>query len=355
MIKFFRKIRYHLMEKNKTGKYFKYAIGEILLVVIGILIALSINNWNEQRIKDNNLAKIHERLIIDIDNDLRELSGNLSFWKDKEPIFKKVINDSLSADLFDEGLSRLLTTTPSTNLNKSGVQQLKTLNVKDELSLRIMEVYDYMENIGIIPLEDKIGTESTILVNIFRDNYIWFSEWMSKTIMKDNSSPELQNYFLTSIEYKNRVINGNQIIFNNYVPNLEIFIPILEDIRAQLTLKGNSNFTTASKKELEKYVGTYKVTKMELNGVEIENTDLFEISARENFLHVTPVINPNNVTYYYYTKDNTFYSTTNGQKATGVVQLDSASNVIGFKSTIESNQEKIVLFITKQTMDNKGQ
>jgi hypothetical protein len=37
------------MEKNKTGKYFKYAIGEIVLVVIGILIALQINNWNEQR------------------------------------------------------------------------------------------------------------------------------------------------------------------------------------------------------------------------------------------------------------------------------------------------------------------
>jgi len=50
MIKFFRKIRYDFMEKNKTGKYFKYAIGEIVLVVIGILIALSINNWNQSRI-----------------------------------------------------------------------------------------------------------------------------------------------------------------------------------------------------------------------------------------------------------------------------------------------------------------
>jgi len=49
MIKFFRKIRYDLMEKNKTGKYLKYAIGEIVLVVIGILIALQINNWNEDR------------------------------------------------------------------------------------------------------------------------------------------------------------------------------------------------------------------------------------------------------------------------------------------------------------------
>ena len=58
MIKFFRKIRYKLMETGKTGKYFKYAIGEILLVVIGILIALQINNWNENR-KQNNLETVY--------------------------------------------------------------------------------------------------------------------------------------------------------------------------------------------------------------------------------------------------------------------------------------------------------
>ncbi len=49
MIKFFRKIRYDLLGKNKTGKYLKYAIGEIILVVIGILIALQINTWNNQK------------------------------------------------------------------------------------------------------------------------------------------------------------------------------------------------------------------------------------------------------------------------------------------------------------------
>ena len=47
------------MEQNKTGKYFKYAIGEIILVVIGILIALSINNWNEDR-KD----KVREKATL---------------------------------------------------------------------------------------------------------------------------------------------------------------------------------------------------------------------------------------------------------------------------------------------------
>lgn len=71
MIKFFRKIRYNLMETGKTGKYFKYAIGEIVLVVIGILIALWINNLNIA----NQQKK--ERLTL-ITNLKQELNENLN-------------------------------------------------------------------------------------------------------------------------------------------------------------------------------------------------------------------------------------------------------------------------------------
>ncbi|KPM32936.1 Hypothetical protein I595_1363 [Croceitalea dokdonensis DOKDO 023] len=64
MIKFFRRIRLTLIEKNQMGKYFKYAIGEILLVVIGILIALQINNWNESR-KASKLEQSYYCLLLD--------------------------------------------------------------------------------------------------------------------------------------------------------------------------------------------------------------------------------------------------------------------------------------------------
>ena len=73
MIKFFRKIRQNLLSEGKTGKYFKYAIGEIVLVVIGILIALSINNWNENR-KNNLLKQSYiKNLKIDLNTDLEIL------------------------------------------------------------------------------------------------------------------------------------------------------------------------------------------------------------------------------------------------------------------------------------------
>ena len=67
MIKFFRRIRQNLIAENKTSKYFKYAIGEIILVVIGILIALQINNWNENR-KDRAKEQIILREIHSVFN-----------------------------------------------------------------------------------------------------------------------------------------------------------------------------------------------------------------------------------------------------------------------------------------------
>ena len=70
MIKFFRKIRLNLLSAGKTGKYFKYAIGEIVLVVIGILIALSINNWNENQKLNKKTQDYYLQLLEDLKSDL---------------------------------------------------------------------------------------------------------------------------------------------------------------------------------------------------------------------------------------------------------------------------------------------
>ena len=74
------------MEQNKTGKYLKYAIGEIILVVFGILIALNINNWNENKklvVKEIKILKeIQTELsvaLLDLNGDIEDHERNLEF------------------------------------------------------------------------------------------------------------------------------------------------------------------------------------------------------------------------------------------------------------------------------------
>ncbi|MCA0154277.1 DUF6090 family protein [Winogradskyella vincentii] len=77
MIKFFRKIRQRLLSEGETRKYFKYAIGEIFLVVIGILLALQINNLNENRKNKLQEEKYLKGILENINDDISELNSLL--------------------------------------------------------------------------------------------------------------------------------------------------------------------------------------------------------------------------------------------------------------------------------------
>jgi hypothetical protein len=105
MIKFFRKIRQKLLTENKFSKYLLYAIGEIVLVVIGILIALQINNWNEDSKKKalmiTNIKSIGEDIKTDVTNiqkALKTLNSQIEAAKNIIPVLESkngYIADSL--------------------------------------------------------------------------------------------------------------------------------------------------------------------------------------------------------------------------------------------------------------------
>ena len=90
MIKFFRKIRQNLLSEGNTGKYLKYAFGEILLVVIGILIALTINNWNDNRKSKLTEIKYVNDLIEDLNNDVIALKEFTVYLESKKASKRKL-------------------------------------------------------------------------------------------------------------------------------------------------------------------------------------------------------------------------------------------------------------------------
>jgi hypothetical protein len=101
MIKFFRKIRQNLLSQGKTGKYFKYAIGEIVLVVIGILIALSINSWNSDRLQNSK----NRQLLLKMSKELDQHSERMTLSLDSSRAFKfrLIYIDSVS-NILDKGI-----------------------------------------------------------------------------------------------------------------------------------------------------------------------------------------------------------------------------------------------------------
>ena len=76
MIKFFRKIRQRLLTENKFSKYLLYAIGEVFLVVIGIMIALQANNWNQSRKQLDNEVQMHSKLYDDLNSEYLKIERN---------------------------------------------------------------------------------------------------------------------------------------------------------------------------------------------------------------------------------------------------------------------------------------
>ena len=79
MLKFFRKIRQNLISNGKTANYLKYAIGEIILVVIGILIALQINNWNESRKLVIEEKQYYKNIKRQLNEDASFINNNIEF------------------------------------------------------------------------------------------------------------------------------------------------------------------------------------------------------------------------------------------------------------------------------------
>ncbi len=103
MIKFFRHIRKRLLTENKFSKYFLYAIGEIILVVIGILLALQINNWNEERKNQKDAHKILLQLKHEFETNNELVDTSIEFHRTRLNAVEGVIDGfettkNLSAD-----------------------------------------------------------------------------------------------------------------------------------------------------------------------------------------------------------------------------------------------------------------
>ncbi|MGB5663527.1 DUF6090 family protein [Eudoraea sp.] len=229
MIKFFRSIRKDLMEQNKTGKYLKYAFGEIILVVLGILIALQINNWNETRKNRDTEQQLLNSLLQEFETNLEILDQTI---EKNTKIVESCIN-------IGEFTGPSLAIVSEKELSQDMVGAFK---------------YDsrYIPNKGTINEINNSGKLSLISDPSLRNK---ISKWLSQLELVNNQ----EKYVIERRDYTHDFFINN----GNFRRHLDIIDDALIDVKPSKF--PNNDFSFLEKSEFESNLYLFIVTSVNLN------------------------------------------------------------------------------------------
>jgi len=233
MIPFFRKIRKTLADDNKPIKYLRYAVGEIILVVIGILIALQINNWNEGRKEKINQRSVLSNLLQDLKSDSVSYSINLKELKDvdflQEQLYKIGVKNDSTIVIKNPSIIRFL---PYYNpITKDNDPFIATKITNDGIRKEILIYFRKMKDMDDIysDLDDVIKTKMRIYLGNKKMYKLtsWFENKYKNTAVVDLSYDFIDSSELIAIskdaEFQQILFEASLKIVNN-IDVLEILI-----------------------------------------------------------------------------------------------------------------------------------
>ena len=204
MPRIFNSVRQQLLKESRFKRYLVYAVGEVVLVVIGILIALQINTWNEQRKQKEELSAIYEIIITDLEKDIAEVSRFIEHYeKERKPTFDTLIHTAPTKEQWDANpLYRLVFNGyEDIAINTRGYELFKGLStsimLEDELTSDLADFYnDHLIEIDIAQKE---------LAGDFTDNNRQFKkfDWSIGFLLGDSDG--LFTYVTTDPDAKRRI------------------------------------------------------------------------------------------------------------------------------------------------------
>ncbi|MBX2873256.1 MAG: hypothetical protein KTR30_14185 [Saprospiraceae bacterium] len=208
MLNFFRRIRQKLLANGNLNKYLAYAIGEIVLVVIGILIALQVNNWNQAHSDETKLIALLHDLAVDLTLEVDESEQVLDYYYQKDSL----IALNLSGKLVEEDLQTtckrcpryLLLNYPKIPINTIAYDQIKSMIDRipkkyEYLTSQIKQLYEV--DVKIV-LEKQVSIERR--TSDFRQSLISNHPWF-RQIAYNQLSAEAVGFFLNDPIYMNRL------------------------------------------------------------------------------------------------------------------------------------------------------
>lgn len=204
MLKVFRRIRKKLLNEGNLKRYLIYALGEILLVVIGILIAVQLNNWNQERISDAKIEKLLDKVEEDLIHNVKLTNEIINYFQIFDSLARIVIDGELTMEDYysNPSLGNLILQFSIMNIITENIDKLLVLEesmpsgytpiINAAKELRRTSSYD--ENTWIAVRDQRYKN-----LEFLASNFLWF-------VKTDSSSIEKRyHYFLNDPDYKKRV------------------------------------------------------------------------------------------------------------------------------------------------------
>ena len=225
-----------LLRENKTGRVVFNISGEIVMVVVGILIAIAIDNWNNQRKQQERLRNIYTLLLEDINDDLDDIGWALDeFMKNAETHVRLAAQDFTKEELKAcDSCHQILQDYPIINIETRGLESLKAFNAEnkpDSLSLDVIITYGAMQKV-ISKFETELTEDVDGIAKYWRDNYDWYAD-----MYLDNYTDAYLEYVMFSPDFRNRVVFNLRLVYDQYVPVLEMVKEEFEELKVNLHKK----------------------------------------------------------------------------------------------------------------------
>ncbi len=281
MIKFFRKIRIKLIEQSKIRNYSFYAIGEIFLVVIGILIALQINNWNENRKNEIKINTLFKTVLKDLETDVKKINYILNLISDKDSVANSILNND--KELENNALNKNFISFPSVFYQSNNGYTTLMENV-DNIPEKYIDLTNNLHPLyGILSqqLKDNLKSIYDLIIEI-EQHYAFNMPWYSDELQK-KSNPEASDHYNTNSVYKNLVA-----LYQKRINNYELELSILK--QATILNYADIHEKTSNEMPLPSFIPKHVTPISEADLIEIagcykgESGNVIMIEKMNNFL-----------------------------------------------------------------------
>ena len=212
MLRFFRQIRQKLFTENRFRKYLLYAVGEIVLIVLGIWIALQLNNWNEERKTKAEIKSIFARVLTELENNIKESTDLFRFMYETDSLSFLLLQSKLSKE--DITLDYLSDSHPIIELNTAFRTLSLTQNSFNQLVGNIDNIPDeYMYVVDELVLlyetrKRKILSRQNLLLHDERENMRERTKlpfYTNKYELLLNDNEDYFDYVLKNTEFKGQI------------------------------------------------------------------------------------------------------------------------------------------------------